>query len=179
VVEEDAELLEPVRPEVQPPADRVRKRLRLVVVVEAGQVAPAPVAAQLDEPRPEHDAHDQPAEQPDDCRRRREPRERARVHQRTEEHGQEPGLEELDLPAVAVPVLPDVHEGHVERPEQQHQRHVREARDHHRGEPDADPRRDEQRPVRDPQPEEARDLEHGRTPRAEVLPESLQIVVRR
>src|SRR5205085_12622928 len=47
---------------VEVPRERVRHRLRLVVVVEAGQIAPAGIAAQLDEPGAELEAEEQPAE---------------------------------------------------------------------------------------------------------------------
>ena len=56
---------------VEAPAQRIRHRLRLVVVDEAREIAPARIAAQLDEPGAEHDARDQPAVEPDDRERRR------------------------------------------------------------------------------------------------------------
>src|SRR3989442_15049067 len=98
VVEEYARLVEPARHEVEPAAERVRDRLGLVVVVEAGEVAPARVAAQLDQPCAEHDAEDEPAQAPHDGRWRRQALERAPVEEGAEEDGEEAGLEELDLP---------------------------------------------------------------------------------
>ena len=69
------------------PAERVRHRLRFMVVVEARQVAPALVAPHLDQPRAELDAEEKPAHQDDEAelRSRRD---------RAEEDREEPGLEE-------------------------------------------------------------------------------------
>ena len=71
VVEEDADRVRHVRRVVKGPRQRVGVRLGLEVVVEARQVAPARVVAQLDERRAEHHAEDQPAQKPDDDPRRR------------------------------------------------------------------------------------------------------------
>src|SRR2546430_301997 len=48
------------------PRERVGHGLRLVVVVQARELAPAAIATHLDEPRAELDAERQPAEQVDD-----------------------------------------------------------------------------------------------------------------
>src|SRR2546430_6843270 len=52
---------------VEIPGERVRHRLSLVVVVEAGQVAPAAVAAHLDQPGAELDAEQEPTYQHDEA----------------------------------------------------------------------------------------------------------------
>src|SRR5207248_7963119 len=135
---------------------RIWDRLRLVVIDEARQVPPAGVSANLDEPRAEHDPEDEPSEQPDDSRRWRQTRERARIEERAEEDREEAGLQELDLPAVAMPVLPDVHEGEVERPEDGHEERVREAGQYHEREAGPEPGRGEQEAVRGVAPVEAR-----------------------
>ena len=71
VVEGDADRVRPVRQRVKVRRQRARHRLRLEVKVEAGEVAPARVAAQLDEPGAPHDPHRQPAQKPDHRARRR------------------------------------------------------------------------------------------------------------
>ena len=91
------------RHEVQRAAERVRDRLGLVVVDEAREIAPARVAAQLDQARAEHDAEDQPAQQPDDARgggRRGNGRGSSSGQRKI---ARKPVSSELDLPAVAVP----------------------------------------------------------------------------
>ena len=124
-------------------------------------MTPARIAAQLDEPRAQHDAEDEPAVEPEDRRGRRAARERARIEERAEEDGEESGLEELDLPAVAVPVLPDVDEGHVEDPEDDEQEPVGEAEEREQREDRAGPGAGDQRAIGDVEPEEARDLEEA------------------
>src|SRR5207245_8942292 len=104
VVQEDADLVEPAGQEVERATEGIRERLGLVVIVEAREVAPAGVAAQLDEPGPEHDAEDEPAEQPHDRRRHRTAGKGPRVEERAEEDGEKAGPEEPDTPAVLVPV---------------------------------------------------------------------------
>src|SRR5436309_265644 len=99
-----------MRLEMEPPAHRIRNRLRLVVIIEAGQVAPAGVTSDFDQPRPEHDPKRQPAEQPDDQFRRRLARKRTSVNQRAKKNGQKTSLQKLDLPAIGIPVLTDVYE---------------------------------------------------------------------
>src|SRR5207248_11293277 len=63
VVEEHSHRVRPVGQKVKERRERARYRLRLVVKVEAGELvkAPARVAAELDQPRPEHDSKGQPA----------------------------------------------------------------------------------------------------------------------
>ena len=94
---------------VEEPAQRSGHRLRLVVVVQAGQVAPARVAAHLDQPRAELDPEQQPAGHPERQHRRRDP-------VVAEEDQQEAGLQQQRLPAERVPGLPDVDDRQVERP---------------------------------------------------------------
>ena len=88
--------------------ERARDRLRLEVKVEAGEVAPAGVAAQLDEARAPHDARREPAQEPDRHGRAAAgagtAARRASGH---EEGAEEAGLDELELPAEAVERLPD------------------------------------------------------------------------
>ena len=51
---------------VKEPAQRIRHRLRLVVVIEAAQIAPAWIAPDLDQAGAELDAEEEPAKHPDD-----------------------------------------------------------------------------------------------------------------
>ena len=46
-------------------ADRVWDRLRLIVIVETGKIAPAGVAAQFDQTGTNHYAKTEPAKKPD------------------------------------------------------------------------------------------------------------------
>ncbi len=120
MVPEHAELMKPVWPPMEPPAQRVRDRLSFIMVVEARQVAPARVATDFDQPGAEHDSEGQPAKQPDERRWRRPPWKRTPIQQRAKKDRQEPGFQELNLPAVGIPVLPHMNERKVERPEQRH-----------------------------------------------------------
>src|SRR5215510_598721 len=65
VVERDSESMDRLRQPVEVPGERIRNRLRLVVVEEAGQVSPARVPADLDETGAEHRAEEHPAEKQD------------------------------------------------------------------------------------------------------------------
>jgi hypothetical protein len=118
-------LMEPMRREMQVAADRVRDRLRLVVVVETGQIAPARVAAQFDETSADHDAKAKPAKKPDHQNRRGSFRKWSRIKQRTKKDGQESRLEQLVFPTVAVPNLANVDDRHVDRPENREHDRVR------------------------------------------------------
>ena len=129
------------------------------MIIERGQIAPALVAADLDHSRAEHDSENKRAKKPDDDERRRAARERPAVEQRTEKNGEETGLEELHFPAVAVPFLADVHERHVENPEESEEKRVGVTAGHHAGERETDPGRDDQRGVGMIEPEERRQPE--------------------
>src|SRR5206468_1663551 len=85
------------------------------VPVEAGEIPPAPVMTQLDEPRAELRAEQDPPEKQDRNDGWSHPR-------RTEERGEEPGLEQHRLPPERVEGLPDVDDREVERPEQEPRR---------------------------------------------------------
>ena len=118
VVEEDAEVLDDVRKRVEEGTQRVGDRLRLVVPVEAGEIPPARVAAELDEPRAEHD--------PEDESHRYSQRTGARAGRSggmgrgssgaQRKMREDAGLAELDLPSVAVPDLPHMDDRQVQRP---------------------------------------------------------------
>src|SRR5207302_6486640 len=108
--------VEPQRRKVKVATDRARYRLRFIVIGKAGEIAPARVAAQFDQTCAEHDPKSQPAKQPENQDWRPALRKRPSVEQWTKKDRQEAGLKQLNLPAVAVPDLSDVHDRHVHRP---------------------------------------------------------------
>ena len=65
VIEEHLDLVEPRRGLMKVPGERVRIRLRLVVIDETREVAPAGVPPQLDEAGAEHQPEDEPAQEDD------------------------------------------------------------------------------------------------------------------
>ena len=77
------ELMKPMRREMQVTTERVRDRLRLVVIIKAGEITPAWIAPQFDETGTDHDAKTEPAKQPDDKQRRPAFRKWAAVNERT------------------------------------------------------------------------------------------------
>lgn len=83
------------------------------MIIEGGRVAPYFVAAEFYQACAQHDAADEPLKEEDNGFWRRLFWEGAWVEERAEEDGEEAGFEKLDLPAVAVPFLADVDEGHV------------------------------------------------------------------
>src|ERR1700680_2188733 len=111
------ELMKPMGREMQIAAKRIRNRLRFVVIIKAGEIAPARVAAQFDEAGADHDAKTEPAKKPDNEKWWRPARKWRGIEHREKKDGQEPGLEQLNFPAVAVPNLADVDDRHVHRPE--------------------------------------------------------------
>src|SRR5947208_10759491 len=111
------ELMKPVRREVQIATDRVGNRLRLVMIVKASQIAPAGVAANLNQSRADHDAKTEPAKKPENEDRGAAPWKRPCVEQRAKKDRQKPGLQQFNLPAIAIPDLADVHDRHVHCPQ--------------------------------------------------------------
>src|SRR5436190_24054017 len=109
-----------MRPKMQPPTQRIWDWLRFIVIVETGQVTPAGVATQLDKACANHNPKDEPAEQPDDNLGRRVFWEGPGIEQRTKKNRQKSGFQQLNFPPVAVPVLPDMNEGHVKHPQDSH-----------------------------------------------------------
>src|ERR1041385_4894463 len=91
----------PFRTPVEIPAQRVRHGLGLVVVVETSHVAPAGVAAELDESGSEHDAKTQPAQKQDSDKLRS-------GTAAAEKNGVESGFEQDGFPTKTVEGLSDV-----------------------------------------------------------------------
>src|SRR5262249_1188023 len=112
-----SEFVEPMRREMQIAADWTRDRLRLVVIIKASEIAPAGIAAQLDQAGANHDAEAEPAKQPHHQNWRPAFRKWPPIEQRTKENGEKTGFEQLRLPTVAVPNLPDMNDRHVHGPE--------------------------------------------------------------
>src|SRR6266404_6484687 len=121
------DLMEPMRREMQVAADRIRDRLRFVMIIEAGEIAPAWVAAHFDEAGAEHYAKTEPAKKPDNEQRWPAFWERPPIEQRAEEDRQEAGFKKLNFPTVAVPDLADVDNRHVHRPKNREDDGVRVA----------------------------------------------------
>src|SRR6185436_8287154 len=111
-----------------------------------------------DEAGSHHDAEDEPAVEPEDLNGRWPLREGTRIDEGAEKDGEETRLEELDLPSERVPLLPDVDERHVERPQHQHERRIREADDDDEGKDDARPCETDEQRIRVPEPEDAREV---------------------
>ena len=158
-VAQDLDAMERPRQVMEEPAERVGHRLGLVVVVEARQLAPAPVAAQLDESGAELDPEDKPAEQED---------ERPRGHRaaRAEEDREKAGLEQERLPAERVKDLADIDDRLIQHPQREpdddrhrRRRDFRQPDDHGDGEENARPGDDEQQAVGVVEVKEARRLE--------------------
>ena len=77
------ELKEPMRREMQIATERIRDRLRLVVIIKTGEITPAGIAPQFDETGADHDAKAEPAKEPDDEQRWPAFRKRAAVNKGT------------------------------------------------------------------------------------------------
>src|SRR5438876_6057449 len=137
-----AEFVEPMWREMQIPTKRTRDRLRFIVIVKTGQIAPAWIAAQLDKAGTNHDAKTEPAKKPDHQEGRPAFRKRTTIEQRAKKDRQEPSLEQLRLPTKAVPNLPDVNDGHVHRPENGEQNRVRITAKNNERETKANPGKD-------------------------------------
>src|SRR5436305_1831047 len=112
-----SKFVEPMRREMQIPADWTRDRLRLVMIIKAGEIAPTGITTQLDQACADHDPKTQPAKKPDQQNWWAAFWKWPTVEQRTKENREKPGFEQLRFPAVAIPNLPDVNDGHVHRPQ--------------------------------------------------------------
>src|SRR5256714_15408322 len=112
--------VKPMWCEMEIAADRIRDRLRFVVIIKTCEIAPARIATQLDQTGPDHDAKTEPAKKPDHEERWPAFRKRAAIEQRTKKDRQEAGLQQLRFPTVSVPDLADVNDRHVHRPQDRH-----------------------------------------------------------
>src|SRR5439155_14155349 len=112
------------------PAQRIRHRLRLVVVIEACEVPPAAIAAQLDQTGAELDPENYPAKEQDQ-------RPRGNCGTGAEEDGEKACLQEQRLPPERVEDLTDIDDRLVERPEREPDRN-RDPRRRNGGQPNHD-----------------------------------------
>ena len=95
---------------VKEPAQRIRHRLGFEMIIQAGQILPARVGAQLDQAGAEHHAEQDPAPDPDQRHLRYGLR-------RSTEDCEEAGFEQDRFPPKAVEGLSHVHEREIENPE--------------------------------------------------------------
>src|SRR5205085_7683681 len=102
--------------EVQIATDRIRNGLSFVVIVETGDIAPAGVAPQLNQSRPDHDPKSEPAEKPENKQWGPAAWEWPAIEEWTEKNREEPGFEELNFPAITVPDLANMDDRHVHHP---------------------------------------------------------------
>src|SRR5207237_4838233 len=110
VAPQDLDAVQRLGEMVEVPRERVRHRLRFVVIVETGAIAPARIAAQLDEPGAELETEEEPAEEPDEYRGHR-------GRGRTEERGEKACLEQQRPPSEPVEDLPNGDDRQVQRPQ--------------------------------------------------------------
>src|SRR5205809_2649999 len=143
-----------MRREMQITANRTRDRLGFVVIIKAGQITPAWIAAQFDQSGSNHDAKAEPAKKPDDKERRPAFRKRTSIQQWTKKNRQKAGLEQLRLPTIAVPNLPNVNDGHVHRPENRKQDGIGITAEHYERETKANPGKDRQALIGNTEPKE-------------------------
>src|SRR5689334_14883119 len=111
-----SKFVEPMRREMQIPADWTRDRLCLVMIIKAGEIAPTRITTELDQAGADHDPKTEPAKKPDHQNWRPAFRKWPTVEERTKENREETGFKQLCLPAVAIPDLPDVNDGHIHGP---------------------------------------------------------------
>ena len=103
--------------------------LGLVEVVHAGEISPAVVPPDLDQPGTQHYPEDQPPVAPHtDPGGRQCRRELAPPQEGNTPDGEEAGLQELGLPAEGEPVLADTDQAEVEEPEEEDDHQVCGAR---------------------------------------------------
>src|SRR5206468_13002323 len=116
----------------------------------------------------DHDPKSERAEEPENEHRRPALRKRAAIKQGAEKDRQEPGLEKLDLPAVPVPDLADVNDGHVHCPKNSENDRIGVTGENNERQTKASPREDRQCVVRDSKPEERRHSRHASRWRTEL-----------
>src|SRR6266480_1865998 len=156
-----AEFVEPMRRKMQIPANRTRDGLGFVVIIKTGQIAPTWIAAQLDQAGTNHDAKTEPAKKPNHQEGRPAFRKGTTIEQRAKKDRQEASLEQLCLPTIAVPHLPDVNDGHVHRPENREQNRVRVTAKDNERQTKTNPGKDRQTLIGNTEPEERWQLQRG------------------
>src|SRR4029077_16249848 len=137
-----AEFVEPVRREMQIAAKRTWDRLRFVMIIKTGKIAPTWIARYLDQTGTNHSRKPEPAKEPDHEQGRTAVRKWATIEQWAKKDRQEPGLEQLRFPTIAVPDLSYVNDGHVHRPENAEENRVGETAKDNKREAETDPGKD-------------------------------------
>src|SRR5437667_10341316 len=150
--------VKPMRRKMQIATDWARDWLRLVVIIKTGELAPDWIAAKLNQTGANHDPKPQPAKEPDDENGRTAFGERSTIQQRAEQDGQESSLEELDLPAVAVPDLADMNDRHVHRPKHREQKFVSVTAENNETETESSRGEERQPTIGNAKPEQPRHL---------------------
>src|SRR5579885_1079927 len=103
MIEENSCAVNPGRQPVEVPAQWIWNRLRFEIVIQAGELAPAGISAQLDESRPEHNAEQHPAPYPTKHGARG-------GGAAARKNGEQAGLEQDGFPTESVKRLADVDE---------------------------------------------------------------------
>src|SRR5213080_1340808 len=157
-----------MRRKMQITADRARNRLRLVVIIEARKITPAWVAAQFDQAGANHDAKPEPAKKPEDQDGRPALWKRPSIEQWTKKDREKASLEQLNLPAVTVPDLPNVDDRHVHDPKNAEDDRVCVATEDNKCERESDPSEDQHSMIRNAEPKESRHSQYARSARTEL-----------
>src|SRR5207248_10545911 len=96
----------------------------------------------FDQTRADHDAKPKPSKEPDNENRRPAFGTRTPIDQRTTEDRQKAGLEQLNLPAITVPNLSNVHDCYAHRPEDAKENSVGVAAKHNQRQAETNPCQD-------------------------------------
>jgi hypothetical protein len=96
---------------------RVWDRLGLEVIIKAGEILPAFRSPQLDQPRPEIEAEQEPTQQPDEWQRGFPFWEWPPIQQRHHEHREETDFTDLYLPTETIKQLPNIDVGEIQEPQ--------------------------------------------------------------
>src|SRR5262249_26647217 len=168
------EFVEPQRRKVKIATDGTRDRLCLVVIVKAGEVAPARIAAQFDQTRADHDAKPKPSKKPNNENRWGTLGKRSSIEQRTKKDRQEASFEQLNLPPITVPNLSNMDNGHVHRPKHREQNRVGVAAQNDQRQGKAHPGEDRQCIVGNSEPKKRRESRHSSSARTELCLDALK-----
>src|SRR5262249_12928983 len=174
-----SEFLEPERRKMKVATDGTRDRLCLIVIVKAGQVAPAWGAAQLDQTRADHDTKTKPAKEPYNQHRRPALEKRTAIDQRAKKDRQKAGLEQLNLPTVTVPDLSNVYDRHVHRPKDAKKNCIGVAAKNNQRQTDTNPRENRQSIIGNAEPKERRYSQHRGSGRTELALDALEKTINR
>src|SRR3954470_23344456 len=134
--------------EVKPSAQWAGQWLGFKMIIKCGCIPPNFIAANFYQAGADHDPENEPSEQYNDNKGWRPFWKRSNVQQRTKKDCQKTCFKKLNFPSVAIPILPDMNEGHIEKPKDCQQDCICKARQQHTGKCKADPRSSQENPVR-------------------------------